>query len=74
MRRGDLEELERGLVEAVLRLEVVVVQHAVGRDRPGVREREGMRIVAGAVAEEPEAPDVRDVDVELRAAAVVQRR
>jgi hypothetical protein len=74
VRRGHLEVLERRLAHPVLRLAVVVVEHAVGRHGPRVAELEGVRVVARAVAEEPDGADVGDVDVELGPAAVVQRR
>ena len=74
VRRGHLEVLERRLADSVLRLAVVVVEHAVGRDGPGGAELVGVRVVARAVAEEPDAADVGDVDVQLGPAAVVQRR
>ena len=74
VRRGHLEVLERRLADPVLALAVVVVEHAVGRDSPGGAELVGVRVVARAVAEEPDAADVGDVDVQLGPAAVVQRR
>ena len=54
--RGHLEELERRLAEAVLGLAVVVVEHAIRGDRPRCGERERVRVVARAVAEEPMLP------------------
>ena len=73
VRGGDLEELLRRVLRAVLERREVVVDHAERRDGVDVR-LVGVRVVARAVAEDAVRAEVVQIDVQLAVAAVVGRR